>query len=152
MDDDFIVDEFYIDETRVIGHYGYQEPLHNPTLLLDTAVRIADAIRAHVPASTSYIAVSGMSGAVVGAVVSTLLNMSLIIIRKNGEQRHSEYVRQGPHDAAHKTYIIIDDLIDSGKTVDYILNINEEHMCAGIFLYHEREARRSYHEIPVWRV
>ncbi len=120
----------------MIGHQIYQEKLHKPDALLDAADKLCKQIQKHAPTATA-IAVRGMSGAVIGGLISAFSGLPLIIVRKDDDQRHGYYNVQGPRDFVGD-YVIVDDLIDSGLTIDKImLQINHETtaMCIGIFLY-----------------
>ena len=122
-------------------HPGYQKKIHDPILLLEYADKIERAIKKYCP-DASAIVIRGYSGAVMGGIVSALSELPLIIVRKEEESAHSWCRVQGV-DFDHK-YVIIDDLIDSGNTIDQIVNkmtINGYNMsyCAGIFLYEQNK-------------
>lgn len=98
------------------------------------------------------IAVSGVSGLVIGPIIAAALNKHLIIVRKeiDKENSHASYlVEENIVDGGlvrFQNYIIIDDLICNGTTIKRILlnikNLNNHGMdalsqsnCKGIFLY-----------------
>lgn len=60
----------------------------------------------------------GLSGAMIAPIVAMRLNKTLIAVRK-GEKAHSARTIEG--DVGAKSYIILDDLIDSGATVRAIV-------------------------------
>jgi len=64
------------------------------------------------------LAFTGMSGCLVGPSVCLALNKSMIVVRKKGDDTHSPYDVEG--DKAARRYIIIDDFIGSGATVNRI--------------------------------
>ncbi len=87
------------------------------------------------------IAVRGISGIVMGSIVAHVLNLKLIVVRKENEDSHASYQVEGL--SSDLKYVIIDDLVSSGRTVKTIMQdiknsalgryINIE--CAGILLY-----------------
>jgi hypothetical protein len=87
------------------------------------------------------IAFRGMSGALVAPIVGYLLGKPVVLVRR-GENSHSKYLVEGLHEV--NRYIIIDDLISSGTTINTILQMMRNrhesefltpHECVGIFLY-----------------
>ena len=117
-----------------ISHNRHSSALHDPQLLLHTASVVADAIKTKTP-NAKCVVVCGMSGAVIGAVVSTLTDLPMVIVRKQKEDTHSWYREQGNSSAiGNGNYVIIDDLIDSGKTVDWIV---------------ERTSRANHHDLII---
>lgn len=124
-----------------MDHPEYAKKLHDPCLLADYADRIADAIKTYSPTAKA-IAIRGYSGAIMGGVISVFTEIPLIIIRKDHEECHSDYFVQGENFGGD--YVIVDDLISSGKTIDEICwKIDndaiyqqiEPRKCVGIFLY-----------------
>jgi adenine/guanine phosphoribosyltransferase-like PRPP-binding protein len=93
------------------------------------------------PLSNTFEAVAfrGMSGSIFGSVVATRLNKPIVLVRK-GENRHSAYSVEGVEPA---TYIIVDDMIASGATIDAIVsemkNFHPQAKCVGIYLYHDTD-------------
>lgn len=87
----------------------------------------------------THIAVSGVSGLSIGPIVAYLMGKELIVVRK-GEQSHSCHtVESISHSDRKFNYIIVDDLVDSGKTVNRIYNnIKDKYANAeltGIYTY-----------------
>lgn len=106
----------------------YLHRFTNPVLLRE---RIALAIQALQPWKRLFdaIAYSGMSGALIGPPVALAMNKEMIMVRKKlGNQRtsHSSHMIEG--DSAARTYIILDDFIDSGKTRNHIKSIIRDKM------------------------
>ena len=89
------------------------------------------------------IACCGVSGLLVVAQIAELLNKNILIIRKN-EKRYSEFRTEG---IAPLRYVVIDDLICSGTTVNHITRIiKEEYPRAksiGIYCYLPEECAYS---------
>ncbi len=65
------------------------------------------------------LAFSGCSGMLVGSPLSLALKKPFIIIRKHPET-HSEHICEGFH--AAKKYVLVDDFVSSGKTLDLVVN------------------------------
>ena len=83
------------------------------------------------------IAVSGSSGLLVGPSVADHLQKNIILVRTN-KGGHSDYLVEGPKDGR---YVIVDDLIDTGRTVKRIVRgihtqLCEHSQCVGLVMYH----------------
>ena len=89
------------------------------------------------------IACCGVSGLMVVPQIAELLNKNILIIRKN-EKRYSEFRTEG---IAPLRYVVIDDLICSGTTINHITRIiKEEYPRAksiGIYCYLPQECAYS---------
>ncbi len=143
----------------MIGHYSHQDELHNPRLLLDAADKLCKQIATHAPAAR-FVVVRGISGAAMGGLVSALSGLVLVIVRKPDDNAHSKISVQtvslfgSTIDDGH--YVIVDDLIDSGATIDAIVKVlrgeSAKTVCDGIFLYHGHSLYRQnmYRDIPVY--
>ena len=82
-----------------------------------------------------FIAVRGTSGMLVGPLVTAALNSNLIVVRKPRDSDNSLTNTEGlPCHGDHK-YIILDEFISSGKTVEAIRESLQPHRCVGVFLY-----------------
>ena len=85
------------------------------------------------------VAVRGMSGVIVGSIVSHVFGLKLIVIRKPEEHSHASYKVEGITDDPNLKYIIIDDLVSSGTTVKTILQrvrtANCDAKCIALLLY-----------------
>lgn len=113
------------------------------------------------------IAFTGVSGALIGPALADKLNKKMIIVRKKETKTHAYRKAEGFYkfSTSHKEvkYIIIDDVIDSGKTIVTIIqridkvsmlgktNGLKNNCCVGIFLYNdstkEHRERNSYCEV-----
>jgi adenine/guanine phosphoribosyltransferase-like PRPP-binding protein len=83
------------------------------------------------------VAFSGMSGALIAPGVALRMNKEMIMVRKpaalsNRRDSHSDHWVEG--DIAARSYIIVDDFIDSGKTRDYIRRKISEVGCDANFV------------------
>jgi adenine/guanine phosphoribosyltransferase-like PRPP-binding protein len=86
------------------------------------------------------IACSGISGLIIVPQIAEILNKNIIILRKAQEKRYSEFEIEG---VTPFRYIIIDDLICSGRTVRHIKNTIKEECprshCIGVYCYMPEE-------------
>jgi adenine/guanine phosphoribosyltransferase-like PRPP-binding protein len=97
------------------------------------------------------IAFRGASGALIAPIIADRLNKKLIMVRK--EHSHSWCEVEG--DKLGKTYIIIDDCVESGETIRAMVSkLHKEYhfrhyKCVGVFLYLHcnREAKSSIVDI-----
>ena len=95
------------------------------------------------------IVVCGTSGLLVGPQVSEILNLNLVIVRKKHETKssYSDFDTEGVHPAR---YIIFDDIVCSGRTVNHILRtLNSEYnriYCLGAYFYLEDQC--AYQNCP----
>lgn len=84
------------------------------------------------------IAFMGMSGALVAGPLALALQKPLIEVRKDGEVYHGGWDMHGPAQDL-KTYIIVDDVIDTGKTVQTmkakVRRFYPNSKLVGVFLY-----------------
>lgn len=94
------------------------------------------------------IAVSGMSGVVIGSVVAHKLGINLIVIRKRNERCHSvnkvEYVGRVKYYECR--YVILDDFMSSGETVKYMCEILQDHGFSapvGLYMYNTANGNNS---------
>jgi orotate phosphoribosyltransferase len=95
------------------------------------------------------IAYTGVSGSLCAIPISYIMKIPLICVRKSLKNSHSSSYVEG---YMGKRYIIIDDFISSGKTINRILNkvsdSIEDSKCVGILLYMREESywSQNYHE------
>lgn len=94
----------------------------------------------------SHIAVAGVSGMTIGGPVALRLKKNLIVVRKE-EDCHSDCQVEGiPANNKQFGYIIIDDCIDSGKTVFNIYSainkMNNQAVPLSIFQYLYRDIKQ----------
>lgn len=85
------------------------------------------------------IAVSGYSGSLIVAPIALALNKNIILVRKDDEVCYSKFQVEGPMDGR---YIILDDLICTGRTVSRIVRKIKQHLtpyaeCNGAYLWHD---------------
>ncbi len=85
------------------------------------------------------LAVTGISGLLVGAPLTAAMGKKLLVVRKRVESAHSERRIETPQNSAREKVIIFDDFIESGRTVRNIYRKLQEFAIEpdviGIFLY-----------------
>lgn len=103
----------------------------------------------------SHIAVMGVSGQSVAWPISYLTGIPILVVRKQNEK--SAYSTDTIIGSGKvQTYIIVDDLIESGNTVDAIVKeitkqFDNTAQCVGIFLYNKYARHQKMHKsIPIY--
>lgn len=101
------------------------------------------------------IAFTGSSGAALAFPLSYLLKVPLIHVRKKDKNHYYGGLIEGT--VSSRRYIIVDDFIESGRTVHKIINTIKKvytHPAevVGICLYDSRSYRSSFDGIPVIRI
>jgi len=90
------------------------------------------------------IAVSGVSGLLLGPILAYKMSKKLIVVRKNGDSSHSNYLIEG---TCGRKYVIIDDFMSTGATVSYIRQQIDKKIdvsgwkpeCVGFYNYDDSE-------------
>lgn len=98
----------------------------------------------------------GMSGCLIGPSVADILNKPFLMVRKENDGSHSSHDCEGHADI--NKFIIIDDLICSGATIDSINRTFASEMpdkaqsanCVAIFLYNQSYAEMYYRNTPIY--
>lgn len=91
------------------------------------------------------IAVRGMSGALIGAIVSVRLKKPLVIVRKPGENPHgSEYAVNGAN--VGKRVLFLDDFVSTGRTKRAVIEAIEK-LGAEIVLQYEYDRGHGVQEV-----
>ena len=127
-------------------HSGYLSNIFTSTGELDKTVNFTiKNIREYIQRkkiSFEFVAVTGVSGLVVGSIVAHKLKKRLIVVRKKNDSSNATCEVEGipsGHNQTKKRYIIIDDLISSGGTIRRIIsqikNHNKDCRCIGICTY-----------------
>ena len=115
--------------TDYLGEISEQESLDNNLKL------VYDSLYRHKLINTfSTIVFSGMGGALYAPLLAYRLKKYICGVRKKGEKSHSIYTLEG---RLGKDYIICDDMICTGKSIDYIVKTVQkelltESQCYGI--------------------
>ena len=106
-----------------------------PDVAKHTVARVCKLVRQR-NIQFDAIACRGLSGLLIAPIVAMRLKKTLLCVRK-GEKTHSPQNVEG--DAKAKTYVILDDFIDSGETVSAIVDgikvFNAEARCIGYIAY-----------------
>ena len=89
----------------------------SPRGIRQTAEEIAGLLAPH-KNSFDTIAFRGLSGSLIVPTLAGLMKKEFLAVRKDGESSHSRYPIEGNY--ACQKFIIVDDLIHSGKTIKEI--------------------------------
>lgn len=115
------------------------------TKVINNTRAALDKIAKHTPFEA--IAFRGMSGAALAYPLSYLMDIPLLCVRKKKNSCHSIYKVEGYTGAG--SYIIIDDFIETGNTVNKIIKHISKHSLAtpvGIYLYNNSSCCAGYCE------
>lgn len=135
----------------------FNKPTDYAKLITRTAKRVALLKKKH---KNLGIAFRGQSGSALAYPVAAKLKMPLILVRKNTESSHSSYKIEGCTNKDVDNYIIIDDFISSGKTVNTIIREIDKYQsfcdnpakCVGIVLYASSKRNKTHKDYPVYYV
>jgi adenine/guanine phosphoribosyltransferase-like PRPP-binding protein len=95
------------------------------------------------------IAFSGMSGALIAPIIAYKTGKNIILVRKSKDDSHSSYKIEASSTKCKK-YVIIDDLISTGTTVEFIIRkmwkdyTFQNSVCVGVILYNGRTTLGKY--------
>jgi len=109
--------------------------LLNPKLRNEIIAQCSNSLKQY-SSLFDTVACCGTSGLLVVPQITEILNKNILIVRKKNEQRYSPFLYEG---VVPKNYIIIDDLICSGKTIKHILRTIKEDVpaakCFGVYCF-----------------
>jgi len=95
------------------------------------------------------IACAGSSGMMAASVLGTALKLPVVYVRKSGEKSHGNSIESNTRKPIKK-YIIVDDLVCSGSTINSIITKIEGYakdhnyetpQCIGAFLYNDESTK-----------
>ena len=101
------------------------------------------------------IAFRGMSGALIAPIVSYITGKNLIMVRKSDDSSHSDFKIETSSTKCKK-FVIIDDFISRGKTIDNILETIMAYpvfdccKCVGIILYNDAKEYTESYKKSIW--
>lgn len=109
-----------------MAHADYLDNLFIPSMLRMVSTELSNTIKLDQADGMKIdgIAVRGVSGIAIAGIVSANTDIPLVIVRKPDEKRHSSNDVEFPdcyYDHSYN-YIIVDELISTGKTVTAIKN------------------------------
>lgn len=139
------------------GYYSSDYLLLNKQVLSERINRLVkiieeSEIRFHA------IAYRGHSGALVAPTVAHLISKELILVRSTTQGTHTDHLVEGYTNQIVR-YVIIDDLLQSGRTINIILRRVKEFSkqndfrCVGVFLYKSCNAKcelEGFREMFSW--
>ena len=134
--EDLVSNSDYIDDIRYTGPFHYRDVMEQKETVLDN---VMESMAAEPPVSQTLV-FSGLSGALLGAHLCFSLNLTPVYIRKVGECSHNPgHLAVG--EMRGLTYVIVDDLIDTGKTIRHMLKTMsscfKKSKCEKIILYNQ---------------
>jgi adenine/guanine phosphoribosyltransferase-like PRPP-binding protein len=119
---------------------------------VDKTLTAAEAIRKRTGFDT--IAFSGMSGAAMAFLLSHWMGVPTLCVRKKGDSSHyvsstRRYLEGNAVDV--RKYLIVDDFISSGATVQYMIDTigdtNAQAECVGMLMYASYSDRQWTHPV-----
>jgi len=132
---------------------GYGWTTKSPAALTDTFQKsVARLVKLREELGFDAIAFRGSSGAALAFVASIAMQIPIIFVRKNDESNHGNPVESNSRTPIKK-YIIVDDFVCSGKTLQAILDgirkiskqqAMAEPKCVGAFLYSDPGCDTDY--------
>jgi adenine/guanine phosphoribosyltransferase-like PRPP-binding protein len=120
-------------------------------MITQAAVVIKDFKKKH---PFNAIAFTGTSGAAIAYPLSFLLKVPLICVRKSSKDNHYGSLVEGYTSA--KRYLIVDDFIETGRTIKKITQAidretDKQSKLVGIFLYNGYRSS-TYKDVPIIRL
>lgn len=121
----------------LLNHASYQSAIYaDPNKFRTILRKVVKAVRKHRKHHKfDAVAFRGTSGMAMGFPLCIALKLHPILIRKSTSDTHSCNLIEGPCGVDIKHYIIVDDLIASGSTMDEIKRALTGAKCVGIILY-----------------
>ena len=124
---------------------------------VEKTIKAAELLRQEVRFDT--IAFSGVSGSAMGFILGHWLSVPLICVRKMNDGSHFQGfqgVRCVEGNLSARRYMIVDDFISSGKTVNYIIDSISEQIpsarCVAMLMYEglrDREHKHPNFDLPI---
>lgn len=123
---------------------GYGWTTINPTRVqdcIDICVRKIESLLKKKPFDA--FAYMGSSGAAFAYILGMHFKIPVLYVRKKGEKSHGNKIESNTRSSI-RSYLIIDDMVDSGNTLRYIVNTIDKYAkdnsleapeCVGAFLY-----------------
>jgi hypothetical protein len=105
---------------RVACAYWLDGLLKSPDRLKGLVDAAECTIRSTVGEDFHFIAVSGVSGLVLGGLISQRFNRHLVVVRKQRESKHSSRIVEGLRGIegiGQMRYLIVDDFVSTGGTI-----------------------------------
>lgn len=105
---------------------------------------IADAVNG---LPIDVIAVTGVSGLTVGSAVAYETGIPLCVVRKGRDSIHCDFTVE--YDQSFSSYIIVDDLVSTGDTLDNIhkairnASPDSTPFCSKVYLYNQPKIKRD---------
>jgi adenine/guanine phosphoribosyltransferase-like PRPP-binding protein len=118
----------------------YLSPLFNPTVLRRVVANCSKTVKQLKP---DAIVCRGLSGISIAFAVSIATGVPVAVVRKK-DGNHSTFDVEGVIN--FKSYVVIDDLVDSGKTLkkirQQVKSKEKDSNCIGVLLYNTKASWR----------
>jgi len=140
---------------------NYNEELYNSSqlkrLAKKTAVRILEELELR---DAETVVVTGKSGIAMGFAALCFADFNLVTVRKDAETSHGGPVEGRLRQPENERYIILDDFIDTGATIERIIKKMEigykedepKPKCVGVLKYACTDKSKSFQGITLLRV
>jgi orotate phosphoribosyltransferase-like protein len=120
----------------VYDHVYYLEQTIRTDKLRETAAKSCEVLRRY---EFDALAFRGQSGSLIAPVLALQLDKTMLMVRKSSEAHDCHSGRLVEGDLGARTYIIVDDLISSGRTVQTIVReigkVAPKAACLGVLEY-----------------
>lgn len=132
--------------SRIKFHGNYGWTLYSPQELYDIMSKTSDRLAKILEREkVDALAFCGSSGSVAAFILGMTHKIPVVYVRKPNEESHGNLIESNAGSIG--SYIIVDDFIDTGKTIRYIVNsvhkvarnqnVNPP-VCKGVFLWSNR--------------
>lgn len=138
---------------------GYSTVQYTPSRLRAKAAQLAELIpKAMAETGADAVCVTGKSGIALAFATLMLVDFPLVVVRKRGEKTHGSMI-EGENGTSFTKYLILDDFIASGMTLDSIVDIIDQQAevrnvatpkLVGVVLY--SSSRESFRGLPVYNL
>lgn len=134
----------------LFDHVSYLKPLIRTEELRETLQKAVIVLKRF---DFDAIAFRGISGTLIGPPLALALDKTMILVRKPETYSHSAHDVEG--DIGARTYVIVDDIISSGATVDAVVKAIKKTapkaVCIGVLETTKLDSHLAYLDAPISR-
>lgn len=117
---------------NIMAHPSWLTDVYDPKKLTKTLDHVCKAIEKDKKEfNIQALAVRGNSGTLVAGAISMMVNLPIILVRKEGDGSHSDYKVEFNNILKKKGtagYVVVDDIISSGDTIRSIFWAVQDHL------------------------
>lgn len=118
-----------------VSSYGYNAMQYDPDQFRETVRAVASVLpRIMRELDADTVVVTGKSGVSVAFAASMLIDFPLVVVRKPTENSHGRAI-EGPSGHEVRNYIILDDFVETGATVERTVDAMRTACCVGVVQY-----------------